>query len=94
MANLHQGTDGYSVRIQDCRVWAEIYYLDSPTDYSEYLPAAGSHRKETGVGDELLMLADSEQSSWAGGTLLRWFVAGGLLILVTVCLRSLVQAVF
>ena len=94
MANLHQGTDGYSVHIQDCRVWAEIYYLDSPTDYGEYLPPAGSQRKGTDVGDELLMLANSEQSSWAGRTMLRWFVAGGLFTLVTVCLRYLVLEVF
>ena len=24
--------------VGDCRVWAEINYLDSPTDYREYLP--------------------------------------------------------
>jgi len=26
------------VRIRDCHVWTAIYYLDSPTDYREYLP--------------------------------------------------------
>ena len=29
---------GEAVHIRDCRVWAEIYYLDSSTDYREYLP--------------------------------------------------------
>jgi len=29
---------GEGVHIGDCYVWAEIYYLDSPTDYREYLP--------------------------------------------------------
>jgi hypothetical protein len=27
-----------SFHIRDCHVWAEIYYLDSPTDYRECLP--------------------------------------------------------
>src|SRR5690348_16754825 len=26
-------------KISDCRIWAEIYYLDSPTNYREYLHA-------------------------------------------------------
>jgi len=26
--------------VKDCRVWAEINYLDSPTNYREYLPTA------------------------------------------------------
>jgi hypothetical protein len=35
--NPHQESSERSVRIGDCRVWAEINYLDSPTDYREYL---------------------------------------------------------
>jgi hypothetical protein len=40
MGNLtdHQRVGGEGVHISDCHVWAEIYYLDSPTDYREYLP--------------------------------------------------------
>ena len=40
MDNLadHQRIGGENVRIGDCYVWAEINYLDSPTDYREYLP--------------------------------------------------------
>lgn len=29
---------GTSFRVRDCYIWAEIFYLDSPTDYREYLP--------------------------------------------------------
>jgi hypothetical protein len=29
---------GTAIHVGDCRVWAEIYYLDSPTDYREFLP--------------------------------------------------------
>jgi len=36
--NLRQESTDRVVRVQDCRVWAEIHYLDSPTDYREYLP--------------------------------------------------------
>ncbi len=28
---------GLTFTVSDCRVWAEIHYLDSPTDYREYL---------------------------------------------------------
>lgn len=31
---------GESVYVGDCYVWAEISYLDSPTDYREFLPSA------------------------------------------------------
>jgi len=29
---------GRPMRVTDCYIWSEIYYLDSPTDYREYLP--------------------------------------------------------
>jgi hypothetical protein len=29
---------GHEFHVADCYVWAEISYLDSPTDYREYLP--------------------------------------------------------
>ncbi len=31
---------GESVYVGDCYVWAEISYLDSSTDYREFLPSA------------------------------------------------------
>jgi len=40
MLDTHQaGVNGY-LQLQDCRIWAEIDYLDSPTDYRECLPGA------------------------------------------------------
>jgi hypothetical protein len=30
---------GTAVHVRDCYVWAEIQYLDSATDYHEYLPS-------------------------------------------------------
>jgi hypothetical protein len=40
MGNLanHQRTSGAGIHIGDCYVWAAISYLDSQTDYREYLP--------------------------------------------------------
>ena len=41
MVNLKKeiGGDGFYVR--DWHVWSAIHYLDSPTDYREYLPPHG-----------------------------------------------------
>jgi hypothetical protein len=33
---------GESVHVGDCYVWAEITYLDSTTDYREFLPSDSS----------------------------------------------------
>jgi len=38
MASPHHANGESSVHIKDCRIWAEIRYLDSSTDYREYLP--------------------------------------------------------
>ena len=58
MADLveHKDVAGTSFHVRDCYVWAEIYYLDSPTDYREYLPQSTSH---SGFG-ELTMLESSQ----------------------------------
>jgi hypothetical protein len=39
-----QHAGGVPLHVGDCRVWAEINYLDSPTDYRECLPAARDMR--------------------------------------------------
>ena len=31
-------TGGEGIHVRDCYVWMEIYDLDSPSDYREYLP--------------------------------------------------------
>jgi hypothetical protein len=37
MADLNQAAEKNPVYLLDWRVWAEINYLDSPTEYREYL---------------------------------------------------------
>jgi hypothetical protein len=49
---------GESVRVGDCWVWAEIKYLDSPTDYREFLPQSAVRWRHTS-GDDLVMLDPS-----------------------------------
>ena len=48
------------IHIGDCHVWAEIYYLDSRTDYREYLPQHCAQR--CAVAGDLVMLESSEFS--------------------------------
>ena len=56
MANADQGGNpdrdvgGSFVRVKDCRIWAEINYLDSPTDYCECLPVSASSSRHVGRG--------------------------------------------
>jgi hypothetical protein len=37
MFNLKKEIGGSAFYVGDCYVWSAIYYLDSPTDYREYL---------------------------------------------------------
>jgi hypothetical protein len=48
---------GQAFRVGDCRVWAEIYYLDSPTHYREYINTDARHNNLP-EGHELMMLTD------------------------------------
>lgn len=50
------------IHVGDCYVWAEIYYLDSPTDYREYISNHVSQRT-TETGAEFITL-DNAWFSW------------------------------
>jgi hypothetical protein len=52
---------GSAVRLDDCHVWAAISYLDSPTDYREYLPYVMPERPAPS-GSELRMLEASSRT--------------------------------
>jgi hypothetical protein len=56
MSDLVNGefVSGTCFHVKDCYVWAEIYYLDSPTDYRECLP-----KQRAGSVGELIMLDSS-----------------------------------
>ena len=55
-ARLNGETEG-GISIENCYVWAEIYYLDSPTDYREYLPQHCV--QQCPVAEDLVMLDSS-----------------------------------
>ena len=56
-SNSRDAAHGTSFHVKDCYVWSEIYYLDSATDYREYLPQNIPH---SGFGQ--LTMLDSAQS--------------------------------
>ena len=50
---------GNEFHVSDCHIWAEIWYLDSPTDYREFLDentSPASARELQGPVSELQML--------------------------------------
>jgi hypothetical protein len=38
MSNPGNEIGGQAFHVGDCYIWSSIYYLDSPTNYREYLP--------------------------------------------------------
>jgi hypothetical protein len=52
--NKHTSSGGAATHVGDCYIWAEIYYLDSATDYREYLMSS-VHNAQSEF-DELVML--------------------------------------
>jgi len=55
-----------SFYVGDCYLWAEISYLDSPTDYREFLPSA----VQSQITGDLVLLDDAPVlrllKKWAG----------------------------
>ena len=62
MSNVNEEIGGRLFHIKDCYVWSAIYYLDSPTDYREYLPQQGLRRSV--IGDDLVMLDSQRNFPW------------------------------
>jgi len=50
---------GEGIHVRDCYVWTEISYLDSPSDFREYLP---QDRQWKSNDDRLVMLDSPRQS--------------------------------
>jgi len=79
MADLDPGVRRNVVHIQDCRVWAEIFYLDSPTDYREHLAQSTLQLRES--CSDLVMLEDSKRPPKVNALTRRLLVAGIVLVL-------------
>jgi len=76
MVNQYKQIGGEPVHIRDCHVWAEIYYLDSKTDYREYLPERPHALPES----ELVML-DSSKESPNPNSIVSWAVLLAVIVL-------------
>ena len=64
-------SEGEEFHVADAYIWAQIYYLDSPTDYREHLP---DNDKPQGIlRVEPMVLLDC--SIW---TCLARFISGGI----------------
>jgi len=57
----HRTIGGEAVHVGDCFIWAQIHYLDSPTDYREYIVSVAP---PWGAGDDFVTLDDSEGLPW------------------------------
>jgi hypothetical protein len=57
MSNIGNEIGGNALHIKDCYIWSEIYYLDSATDYREYLPQ--HHVTPRAVPEDDLIMLDS-----------------------------------
>ena len=64
MSNLGKGLGRRDFHVGDCYVWAEIHYLDSATDYREYLPRHVGQPRQA-KGDDLVMLDSQVKSAVA-----------------------------
>jgi hypothetical protein len=88
MAEIIKAKDvaGQCFYVRDCYVWAEIFYLDSPTDYREYL---SQNKKKPVAGESSIMLDDASTTivrkpliSFPVAVLLCFAIAGYLLYLI------------
>ncbi len=86
MVNQYKQIGGEPVHIRDCYVWAEIYYLDSKTDYRECLLEPAHPALE----NELVML-DSSVELFSPNSIVSWaaplavFVLSGLFMYLVRC---------
>jgi hypothetical protein len=53
---IYKRVGGHVAHVSDCQIWAEIFYLDSPTNYREFLPQ--KHRTQSTPSDESLVMID------------------------------------
>jgi len=53
---------GGAYHVGDCYVWSAIYYLDSATDYREYVQQQRVHSHA--IGDDLVMLDSQRNLPW------------------------------
>ncbi len=70
---------GREFHVGDCYVWSEIHYLDSTTDYREYLPGSVVGAPKF-VADDLILLDNvrhrfGNRTLWGLGILATFLIA-------------------
>ena len=75
---------GNPTHLSDCYVWIEILYLDSPTNYREYLPGRGITGAALDRSLELLAHDNSRSARTNNGTYLWTVLAGALLLAIII----------
>lgn len=83
MPNPGKQLGGEAFHVRDCYVWAEIQYLDSPTDYREYLPQRTTSSSE--LTDSELVITDPTTTNWTA-SLVCFLFFGVIVCLVLHCL--------
>jgi hypothetical protein len=91
MADLMQGKD--IPRTFDYHIRAEIAYLDTPTNYREYLPQ-NSRRSVAMKSDELIMLDDSREYSDSRIGMIAVIIGAVLLLLAAGCFVCMIVDFF
>ena len=81
MAHRGRETRSFYYHVQDCQLWAEIRYLDSVTDYREYLPQSQVQR-ESALCADLVFLDQSISHSKTKWILPTAVTIGGLSLCV------------
>lgn len=79
---------GQTFRVSDCYVWSEITYLDSATDYREYLPKLRTHAARAPTVRSDLVLLDSSKH------LCRWHAClcmASLVLFLIICCAFLYE---
>lgn len=79
MLNPGREIGGECVHVGDSYVWSEIQYLDSPTNYREFLPQRLI--QPTTIHSELVML-DSRRSTTTKGGVVLWLIPVVIIMLV------------
>ena len=81
-ASLGRTTETEATRVQDCYIWAEIHYLDSATDYREYLPSPRDHSQDdfTTLDSGKNVRPQRRSRTWPDWTIPVLFLVVGLLL--------------
>jgi hypothetical protein len=80
---------GQEFHVADCYVWAEIHYLDSATDYREYLRENVLPQQQSGPGGQPMVLLDND-SARVWSSFAKFFVVWliPLLVILVIVIRQ------